>query len=99
MSILSRSLYYVGKLLHKNRENFYHKDKIMFEDNHLYDIHYKYVTTLVQSSGFTPARPDCIGTGGVQWLFAEPLTVKCGFFISLLSSLGMDNGHGSKLNP
>jgi len=99
MSILSRSLYYVGKLLHKNRENFYHKDKIMFEDNHLYDIHYKYVTTLVQSSGFTPARPDCIGTGVVQWLFAEPLTVKRGFFMSRLRTLGMDNGAWLQVEP
>jgi hypothetical protein len=49
-------------------------------------------TTQVQSSRFTPARPDCIGTGGVQWLFAEPLTVKRRFFMSRLRSLGMDNG-------
>jgi hypothetical protein len=41
----------------------------------------KYVSTQVQSSRFM-----------VQWLFAEPLTVKCGFFISRLRSLGMDNG-------
>jgi len=39
------------------------------------------VTKQVQSSGFT-----------VQWLFAEPLTVKCGFFMSRFRSLGMDNG-------
>jgi hypothetical protein len=39
------------------------------------------VTTQVQSSGFT-----------VQWLFAEPLTVKRGFFMSQLRSLGMDKG-------
>jgi hypothetical protein len=30
------------------------------------------VTTQVQSSGFKPARRTA---GGVQWLFAEPLTV------------------------
>jgi len=47
------------------------------------------VTTQVQSSGFTPARRTA---GGVQWLFAEPLTVKCGFFMSRLRSLDMDNG-------
>jgi len=57
------------------------------------------VTTQVQSSGFTPARPDCIGTGGVQWLFAEPLTVKRGFFMSRLRSLGMDNGSWLQVEP
>jgi len=57
------------------------------------------VTTQVQSSGFTPARPDCIGTGGVQWLFAEPLIVKCGFFMSRFRSLGMDNGSWLQVEP
>jgi hypothetical protein len=71
----------------------------MFEDNHLYDIHNKYVTIQVQSSGFTPARPDYIGAGGVQWLFAKPLTVKCGFFMSRLRSLGMDNGSWLQVEP
>jgi len=43
--------------------------------------------TQVQSSGFTPARWTA---GGVQWLLAQPLTVKRGFFMSGLRSFGMD---------
>jgi hypothetical protein len=46
------------------------------------------VTIQVQSSGFT-----------VQWLFAEPLTVKCGFFMSRLTGLGMDNGSWLQVEP
>jgi len=46
------------------------------------------VTTQVQSSGFK-----------VQWLFAEPLTVKRGFFMSRLRSLGMDNGSWLQVEP
>ena len=57
------------------------------------------LTAQVQSPGFTPARPDCIGTDGVQWLFAEPLTVKCGFFMSWLRSLDMDNGSWFQVEP
>jgi hypothetical protein len=48
----------------------------------------KSVATQVQSSGFT-----------VQWLFAEPLTVKCGFFMSRLRTLGMDNGSWLQVEP
>jgi len=44
-------------------------------------ILYIFVTRQVQSSRFT-----------VQWLFAEPLTVKCGFFMSRLRTLGINNG-------
>jgi hypothetical protein len=51
-------------------------------------IHERNVTTQVQSSGFR-----------VQWLFAEPLTVKCGFFMSRLRSLGMDNGSWLQVEP
>jgi len=46
------------------------------------------LTTQVQSSGFT-----------VQWLFAEPLTVKCGFFMSRLRTLGMDNCSWLQVEP
>jgi hypothetical protein len=35
----------------------------------------------------------------VQWLFAEPLTVKCGFFMSRLTGLGMDNGSWLQVEP
>jgi hypothetical protein len=38
-------------------------------------------------------------TGGVQWLFAEPLTVKCRFFMSRLRGLGMDNGSWLQVEP
>jgi len=54
------------------------------------------VPTQVRSSWFTPARRTA---GGVQWLFAEPLTVKCGFFMSRLRSLGMDNGSWLQVEP
>jgi hypothetical protein len=46
------------------------------------------VNKQVQSSGFK-----------VQWLFAEPLTVKRGFFMSRLRSLGMDNGLWLQVEP
>ena len=46
------------------------------------------VTTQVQSSGFK-----------VQWLFAEPLTVKRGFFMSRLRSLGVDNSSWLQVEP
>ena len=46
------------------------------------------VTTQVQSSEFT-----------VQWLFAEPLRIKCGFFMSRLAGLGMDNGSWLQAEP
>jgi len=59
----------------------------------------RFGTAQVQSSKFTPARPDCIGTGGVQWLFAEPLSVKCGLFMSRLRCLGIDNGLNLQLEP
>ena len=47
-----------------------------------------FVATQVQSSVFT-----------VQWLFAELLTVKRGFFMSRLRSLGMDNGSWLQIEP
>jgi len=54
------------------------------------------MTTQVQRSGFTPAHWTA---GEVQWLFAELLTVTCGFFMTLLRSIGMNNGSRLQVEP
>jgi len=46
------------------------------------------VYTQVLSSGFT-----------VQCLFAEPLPIKCGLFMTRLTGLGMDNGSWLQAEP
>ena len=54
------------------------------------------MTTQVQRSGFTPAHWTA---GEVQWLFAELLTVTCGFFMTPLRSIGMNNGSWLQVEP
>ena len=60
----------------------------------------------LQFYGEIDIKRDCNYTGskfpdkiGVQWLFAEPLTVKWGFFMSQLRSLGMGNGSWLQVEP
>jgi len=50
------------------------------------------------------ARRQCGGlarrtAGRVQWLFAEPLTIKCGILMSRLTELVMDNGSWLQAEP